>query len=308
MKPYQKLILAFVAIVLLACVLSPIAKLYVDGRVQKSEGLADKLHYDEVTKTYRFGKVFRRTLMVSAIIVLIAMGRALQIGSVAKQGYLCRKGWWRDLASGAGIGMVSMAAFLAILYLLGATMWRTDIDASGLISNIAKFLLAVACIGLFEETLFRGVVLQTLMKDMRFLFAAVLSSVLYSLLHFFKANVPVGMGGDWLIGFRALEVCFTPLVTDPTIIPAFLGLFLLGMVFAYAYRWTSALYLPIALHASWVFALKTSAKLLYLGIGHPPWLYGTKQIVDGLLGCVFLLVVLILLCLLYRRPSAKQES
>ena len=125
------------------------------------------------------------------------------------------------------------------------------------------------------------------------------------MLHFFKAHVPVEVGADWLIGFRALVVCFTPLVTDPTIIPAFLGIFLLGMVFAYAYRWTGALYLPIALHASWVFALKTSAKLLDLGIGQPTWLYGTKQIVDGVMGCVFLLVVFALLWIVYGRRARE---
>ncbi|MEW6359575.1 MAG: CPBP family intramembrane glutamic endopeptidase [Planctomycetota bacterium] len=303
MKPYQKLILAFAAIVLLACVVSPVVKPLADRHVQTSKTLTKKLHYDETTKTYRFGKVFRRLLMVSAVVVLIAMSRTLQIGSVARQGYYGRNGWRRDLAAGVAIGIVSMVAFLAVLYLMGATTRRTDIEPSKLIFEIAKFLIQVVFIGIFEETLFRGVVLQTFFRDMRFFFAAALSSALYSLLHFFEADVPVAMGGDWLVGFRALAVCFAPLVSDPTIIPAFLGLFLLGMVFAYAVRWTGALYLAIALHASWVFALKTSAKLLHFGIGRPEWLYGTKQIVDGVMGCAFLVVVFGLLWAIYERRA-----
>ena len=69
MKPYQKLVFIFAAIVLLACVAAPIVKPLVDGAVPKNAKLADKLHYDENTKTYRFGKVFRRLLMVSALAV-----------------------------------------------------------------------------------------------------------------------------------------------------------------------------------------------------------------------------------------------
>jgi len=308
MKPYRKLLIAFAAIVLCACVLAPLAKPLVDRAVPANRKLADKLHYNEATRTYRFGKVFRRLLMGSAILVLLVGARRLEIGSVATLGFRGRSRWRRDLVSGIAIGLVSMAAFMVALVLLGAAVPKGAVEPGKLLGDMAKFLLQVVCIGLFEEALFRGVVLQTLMKDMRFLAAAVLSSVLYSLLHFFQAHVPVGMGSDVLIGFRSLAVCFAPVVSDPSIIPAFLGLFLLGMVFAYSYRWTGALYLPIALHASWVFALKTAGKLLFLGLGKPEWLCGTKQIVDGVLGCVFLLAVSLLLWFLYGRGGASSAG
>ena len=308
MKAYQKLLLACAAMVLCACVLSPLVKPLADHWIPKSPKLTWKLDYDKDSRTYNFGKVFRRMLMVSAVLVFVLAGKALQLGSLAKLGLRRTAGWMRHLAAGTLIGVTSMAGFMALLWALRAATWRTPISLAEFSLDLLKYLIQAACIGVFEETLFRGVVLQTLLKDMRFLLAAGLSSALYSILHFFAADVPVTLGADPGVGFRALGICFAPMVTRPEIIPAFLGLFLLGVVLACAYRWTGSLYLPIALHASWVFALKGSGNLLHLGLGRPAWLYGTNQIVDGVPGCLFLLAVWLLLWVLYGRKTDPISS
>lgn len=305
MKPSQRLLLAFAAIVLCACVLSPIVKPLADYAVPKSRKLTAKLNYDASLRTYDFGQIFRRLLLLSALGVLVAGRRWLQIGSVAALGFRDRTGRRRDLIVGGVVGVTSMAAFVLLLLPLGAVLPKSADLSAGLVAKIGVYLIQAAVVGLLEETIFRGFVLQTLLKDMRFALAAGLSSALYALLHFFDAKVPVGADSSALLGFQALATCFTPLVSDPTIIPACLGLFLLGMVFAYAYRWTQSLYLPIALHASWVFSLKTSGKLLHLGLGGPSWLYGSREVVDGALGCLFLLAVMGLLWLLFGR--SRQE-
>jgi hypothetical protein len=78
------------------------------------------------------------------------------------------------------------------------------------------------------------------------------------------------------------------------VIPYFLGLFLFGIVLAYAYFKTGRLYFSIGLHAILVFWIKIDSGFIlptYLGGEH--WFFGDGKIINGIMGWAFLLTVLI---------------
>ncbi|MHC5036838.1 MAG: lysostaphin resistance A-like protein [Planctomycetota bacterium] len=308
MKPSQKILLAFLAVFLCACVLSPLAKIFVDRHIDQNEWLARKLHFDRAQNTYDFGRVFRRLLMASALVFLLLAWKPLNIFSTLKSGFLPLRKWVGSAGLGLAVGLVSMGAFLTLLHLLGVS-WIGGIAPQAFLRPLPKYLTQALFIALFEETLFRGFLLPTLAKDMQFLSSACLTSVVYAGMHFVKAQTLVTPGMDLLVGCKALGALFAPFASQAQAFLALLGLFLLGLLFAYAFRWSGSLILPIVLHASWVLALKEAGIVLTLGSVAPEWLYGTKLVVDGVLGFLFLLLVFGLLwILLGRRASARRRA
>ncbi|MFT8408056.1 lysostaphin resistance A-like protein [Liquorilactobacillus satsumensis] len=96
-------------------------------------------------------------------------------------------------------------------------------------------LLAAIIIGLFEETVFRGVIFNYLFFIFRktnrpVLFAGVLSSVIFGAVHL--SNTLFGGGAEW--GYTLYQVIYAAAI---------------GFVFAMVYVKTKSLVIPIVLHA-----------------------------------------------------------
>ncbi len=298
------LLCIFAAVLASEAALLPVVKLATDYAAAHWPATRHKLKYKvrpgDSEPTYDMGRVARRMMMLTTLALLIAYRRRLNIGGLAMAGLDTRRGWGKELGVGAGLGVGSLAAFLGLMLALGA--WRYAPKDAGFARTFVKALATAAAVGLLEEVLFRGFLLQCLAGDFGARAALVASSAFYSILHFFRASVPAPLGFDPWIGCKTLAAFFDPILREPAVLadpsrwnesitPATIGLFLVGMVLGFAFLRTRRLWMSIGLHAGWVFALKTKGAFLAYSARELAWLYGGKRVVTGVAGWAFLLAL-----------------
>ena len=133
------------------------------------------------------------------------------------------KGKTNDIILGMTLGLLLMAVGYSILILLGEIEFVSfNYDLK---SILLLFLLFVA-VSVVEETYVRGYVLKNLLKSFNPVISLIISSAIFSLLHFFNPNV----------NYIALT-----------------ELFIAGILLGVSYVYTKNLWFPIALHLSWNF-------------------------------------------------------
>ena len=133
------------------------------------------------------------------------------------------KGKINDIILGMTLGLLLMAVGYTILILLGEIKFiGFNYDLK---SIILLFLLFIA-VSIAEETYVRGYVLKNLLKSFNPIISLIISSAIFSLLHFFNPNV----------NYIALT-----------------ELFIAGILLGISYVYTKNLWFPIALHLSWNF-------------------------------------------------------
>ncbi len=133
------------------------------------------------------------------------------------------KGKRNDIILGITLGLFMMAMGYVILQSLGEIQFsRINYDLS---SIVWLFILFIG-VSVLEETFVRGYVLKNLLKSFNPVISLVISSALFSLLHFFNPNV------NYL---------------------ALLELFIGGIALGVSYIYTKNLWFPFAWHFSWNF-------------------------------------------------------
>ena len=308
LKSYQLLVLILVGSVLVTAVLGGGAKLAVDAVVTRSAWAAQHLHYDSAKGTYDFGRPFRHMAMGIALVALIVFARRLEIVSLARVGLQLRGGWLRHVSAGILIGVLSLTLVIMLAFLCGARTIHPRFHLSRALGALPLLAVQAGIIGLWEETFFRGFILQSFLKDMRAVIAILVTSFLFASLHFIDTPVFLPVGFDVLAGFRALAM-LKGLVAHPiAMLPELFGLALIGIVLSCAYVWTKSLYLPIGLHAGWVFAWKLTDLCLKRNHAVARWFFGGGIPVTGLLGILCLLAVLLLLYVVWGRSIRNSQS
>ena len=133
------------------------------------------------------------------------------------------KGKANDIILGMTLGLLLMAVGYSILILLGEIKFiGFNYDLK---SIILLFILFIG-VSVVEETYVRGYVLKNLLKSFNPVVSLIISSAIFSLLHFFNPNV----------NYIALT-----------------ELFIAGILLGVSYVYTKNLWFPIALHLSWNF-------------------------------------------------------
>jgi membrane protease YdiL (CAAX protease family) len=131
--------------------------------------------------------------------------------------------------------------------------------------------------------------------------AVFVCSLIYSVLHFFRADVFVSTGFQPFVGFVTMAQFFKPLFFDlAKHLPEIIGLFLIGVVLSYAFIKTKSLYLSIGLHTGMVFMTKTDAIFISRFREKLVWLFGgDSKLVTGVLIWFFLICILIVIKKIY---------
>ncbi len=174
----------------------------------------------------------------------------------------------RELLLGFGVGLASLAAMFGLYGLLGWLSWQMPSSNFGRVA--LEGLLVAIGVGLAEELVFRGWILDELERDYAPQVALWASSLCYALLHFIK-----------------------PLPEVIRSFPQFPGLLLLGLILVWMKRSTQSqrrtsdslttrpgrLALPIGFHAGliWGYYLFKVGDLAKLNQTVPDWLTG----IDG---------------------------
>ncbi len=269
-------------------VLAPLVKLALDGLIGTAPGIADTLRLRLDDGVYDFGRVHRRVFLLVALVAIVGARRWL--GGVPLLGVRGDEGRLRALGLGLAAGIVSWSAFLLLLLAAGRRTLDAEPAAQWLTALPAAVVTALL-VGLVEETALRGYLLGGLAREMPRVAAVLLSSALYSVLHFMRAEVPVQVGRTSPgIGLEALLAHLGPLA-DPAVLGPFVGLSLVGVVLGYVYLWSRSLPLAIGVHAGWVLLIRLDGLVFLEPLGQRG-VYGKDGVLAGVGGWLFLLLLL----------------
>ncbi|MBE7444090.1 MAG: CPBP family intramembrane metalloprotease [Planctomycetia bacterium] len=294
-KQYKKICLLFLFTLCLSSFIAPVIKIFLDTLVSSSPFIKDLLHYKQ--GTYEFGKVMRRIMMAVAVLLIFLLRKPLGIGFFVAIGIKPVQGWWRQLQMGFLLSTGMFIFYITLASVCGTQIFRTEaISPANVTFQPLKILLIAGLVGCIEEIFFRGFILQALLTDMRAVSAVWISSLFFSLLHFFKVKLVVSPGFQPFIGFLVIYESFRDMIVNfNAILPSATGLFLVGVVLSYAYLRTKSLYLSIGLHAGWIFLIKENKVFFHHIRTNLEWLFGDSKIITGVLGWSFLIITLILI-------------
>jgi membrane protease YdiL (CAAX protease family) len=161
---------------------------------------------------------------------------------------------WRDL----GLGFLLGTSVLAVLgWVLTADGWfhlRANADLGRALSRAVPRTLTIP---IAEEVIFRGLLLGIFLRAMRPAAAIAALGGFFAFVHFLKppAGVEIAQPGNPMAGLEWLGHIVARFGDPMSMAGQFGTLLMVGVVLSYA-RWrTASLWLPVGLHAGWVFAL-----------------------------------------------------
>ncbi|WP_411727781.1 type II CAAX prenyl endopeptidase Rce1 family protein, partial [Methyloglobulus sp.] len=179
-------------------------------------------------------------------------------------GFSARPVFTKQLLQGVGLGFITLLPVFIVLYLLGVNIidesqpWTLPWVSKKLVIELLLALL----ISLFEEPIFRGILLTGLNRKMSVRAAILISAFYYATLHFLdsKTQIPT-QELNVFSGFKLLGEAFTHLL-NPEILSAFFALFAVGVFLGVLRTQVKAsLGLCIGCHACWVWQIKLSKSL-----------------------------------------------
>lgn len=227
-----------------------------------------------------FRRVVDRCLLILALLGLYPFLKALGFTSFAEIGWKRHPRMWSDLARGLLIGTVLLATAACVSIVAGAAVFDSSRNAARWAKQIPSAMMTGIVVALLEETLFRGAIFSALKRTWSEHGGLWVSSGLYAILHFFaRPENPSTV--EWNSGLVVLGRMLAGFADFQTVVPGFLSLTLLGIIFVRAYQQTEALYLSMGIHAGLVFWVK----LFGFGTNIAPqanvWFWGTEKIYDG---------------------------
>lgn len=276
LESHQRLLIFLLLILAITCVISPWMALGADWIHLNWPSLIDE--------RVPFPRVFNRAFMVAGIIGFVVARKfifsprikPLLLPRIGKATRLFSIGWTLGVASTAllVVFMTASAIFVPFFRL----SWGESI------SRLISALFAGISAGLLEEIFFRGILFLGLREAGRPWVAYVFANLFYSALHFVKPGKAYFLNGiEPLAGIRHLLSTFEPFYHPLDLLPGIFGLFLIGVILSYALVRTGNLYLPIGLHAGWVFGLKVMRVFGDFTREDLGWIFGSTdpKIVSG---------------------------
>ena len=210
-------------------------------------------HFD-----FPFHRIGERIGMLALLLGLVLTARRLKLNDRASLGFgLPRKSFLREVLLGLGLGVLSMAAVVVVMGLLGLITWSAaaSLTAGGVAKLVLTRALSGLAVALIEETFIRGAMLTGIARESGVTAAVLLTSLIYAATHFFASykipatEVTATSGLDLILGTLHL-------FTHPTAIAdAFSCLFAVGVVLALIRVITGNIAAGIGLHAGWVWVM-----------------------------------------------------
>jgi uncharacterized protein len=163
-----------------------------------------------------------------------------------------------EFSYGLLAGLLILAGLAAALLLFGIHTIRADLDSS--VTSVTRLLLGALltglAVGLFEETLFRGALLQGLRKQAGMNKALVTISLVYAAVHFIHyQDLSTGIAITWLSAPAQFVDVYSGVITIDGL-DAFLSLFMLGTLLGLIRLHTGNIIQCIGLHAGLVAGIK----------------------------------------------------
>lgn len=237
MKDAARLLIYLVASVLLAVVIAP-------PLFWSAHALAPAL-----VRGVDFESFFHRALLIALVALLWPLLRSTRIRRWPDLGLQRNPRWLRDALAGFSLAALPLLCGGVVLLLLHWFALRHHVNGLG----VAKVLGATLAVPLIEETFFRGLVLGLLIRAGARYLSIFLTSAFFAIVHFLKAPDSTSTVVTWHSGFDSIAHAFAPFRDAMFVVAAFTTLFLIGWILAEARVRTASLWLPIGLHAGWIF-------------------------------------------------------
>lgn len=260
------MVLWVVATILLAAALTP--WLYAWGKefaahYADQDGLAGWLAGS--CERARFSRYFNRAMLIAAVLLLLPLWWRVRLISRANGGAQPTNSWagigWKTGLTHAIIGFAAAAGLLWIMGIaveIGGAFVPAEHDLS-----FKKFLLraVVPALGasILEEWIFRALLIGLWLRIAGPWMACLGTSLVFAFVHFLEPPRGVEMADPraWTAGFDLLGLVLRNYLNPQFIAAEFLTLFTVGMALAWARIRTGSLWLPIGMHAGWIFAFKS---------------------------------------------------
>jgi membrane protease YdiL (CAAX protease family) len=221
--------------------------------------LADLGWTDWLAK-FPFHRVLSRCVQVSGLVLLWPALRWIGLRRVRDLGLQRNPSAGRDFVFGLVLaaGLVGLLAVGCVW--AGFFAARPDPEWG----KLGRIVLTAAAVGTIEEFVFRGVVLGLCLWSLRPAGAITVSTLLFAALHFMKPARSKLAAGDvhWWSGWSELFNFAGAWPSTGILLFGFASLVVAGGILGVAAERTRSLWLPIGLHAGWVFAQQTSQLFL----------------------------------------------
>jgi len=253
-----------------------------------AQGLAVHGLFPSLAK-HDFDTFFHRAILIGAVLLLWPLLRLSHVRTLADLGLKPNPEAGRDVSAGVLFAVVP-------LFLCGALLVASHLYSVRHVfiwSRFGKVLLAAISVPFIEETFFRGIVLGILLRTGRKLLSILGVSALFAAVHFLKGSDWQPAIVTWTSGFQSIADAFAGFGDPIMLLSAFTTLFLIGCILADARVLTRSLWLPIGLHAGWIFVSGTFSWLARRQTVALPWL-GKNLLVGiiplGLAGITWILM------------------
>jgi membrane protease YdiL (CAAX protease family) len=183
----------------------------------------------------------------------------------------------RDVVAGVLLAAVPLLASTILLIATRIFLLKNAVSWNA----FGAVLAAAIVVPFIEELFFRGLFLGILLRSVRPVVAALVTSGFFAIVHFLKAPTRTNETVTWLSGFHSIANSFAQFVDPMMMLAGFTTLFLIGWILADARLRTRSLFLPIGLHSGWIFVAGVVGKMTKRETIILPWL-GTNLLI-GLL-------------------------
>ena len=292
MKDAARLAAYFIAIVVVGALLAPI--LFWSAQALAAHGVFPFL------AKYDFDTFFHRAILIAAVLLLWPLLRVSKVRGLADLGLAPNPHWGRDVCSGVLLSVIPLLFCGALLIALHVYSFRHVF----VWPRLGKVLLAAMCVPFIEEMFFRGIVLGIVLRTGRKLLSVVAVSALFAAVHFLKGSEWEPATVSWTSGFRSIGDAFAGFGDPMIVLGAFATLFAIGCILTDARVLTRSLWLPIGLHAGWIFASGTFSWLARRQMVALPWL--GKNLLVGIIPLGLAAVTWIVMRLWLKHDRASQ--
>ena len=260
MKDAARLAAYFIAIVAVGALLAPI--LFWVAQALAAHGVFPFL------AKYDFDRFFHRAILIAVVLLLWPLLRASNVRGLADLGLAPNPHWGRDVGMGVLLSVIPLLFCGAALVELHIYSFRHVF----VWPRLGKVLLAAISVPFIEEAFFRGIVLGLLIRTGRKMLSVLVVSALFAAVHFLKGSERETAVVTWTSGFQSIGDAFAGFGDPMMVLSAFATLFLIGCILADARVLTRSLWLPIGLHAGWIFASGAFSWLARRQMLALPWL------------------------------------
>jgi membrane protease YdiL (CAAX protease family) len=251
-----------------------------------------------------FHRIVHRCLLLIALAGIGPLLRFSGLNSWRGLGLAPVPHWPRHLLRGFLLGFTSLAIVAASALTAGARAWHVDPQSPPLLLVLGGAATTAVIVAVLEEALFRGAIFGTLRQANHWVAGLLLSSAIYSIVHFFQRAPLRTAQITWTSGLELLPKMARGFGDLPQIVPAVFVLWLAGAILAAVYHRTRSLHFSIGLHAGWIFCAQSYALLTKQQASalHPFW--GSAKLIDGWFG----LIILPPLLVWFLRPLSEKDS